>query len=105
MLIAARCRDFADVVFKGSRSAACRGCPVTGHLPVDEIYFSIAEASKTCPDLTETTGLAGEEPLKAQNIPLTGGCSARHRGRCDGGLDRPKPLKMTSELTKQKIST
>ena len=70
MLIVARCRDFADVVFKGSRSAACRGCPVTGHLPVDEIYFSIAEASKTCPDLTETTGLAGEEPLKAQNIAL-----------------------------------
>ena len=72
MLIAARCRDLAEVVFKGSRSAACRGCPVTGHLPVDEIYFSMAEASKTCPDLTETTGLAGEVPLKAQNMKVCG---------------------------------
>ena len=37
---------------------------------MDEIYFSMAEASKTCPDLTETTGLAGEVPLKAQNMSL-----------------------------------
>ena len=39
---------------------------------MDEIYFSMAEASKTCPDLTETTGLAGEVPLKAQNMKVCG---------------------------------